>query len=62
MNHTFACISKKKKEKCIVSDPHVSIFSFLFWGAMKQCPIAAKIAVSIGILPSCVLNDILTYM
>ena len=25
--------------------------------AMKRCPIAAKIAGSIGILPCCVLND-----
>ena len=28
---------------------------------MKRCPIAAKIAESIGILPCCVLNNIFTY-
>ena len=46
----------------VASDPRVGIFNFpfppppFFW-AMKQCPTAAKIAGSIGILPYCVLND-----
>ena len=31
-------------------------FSFLFFFAIKQCPIATKIAGSIGILPRCVLQ------
>ena len=39
---------------CIASDLRISIFSFLFF-------IAAKIAVSIGILPCCVLNDFYTW-
>ena len=33
------------------------IFSFFFLVAMKRCPIAAKVAGSIGIRPYCVLND-----
>ena len=33
---------------------------FFFCLAMKRCPIAAKIAGSIGILPCCVLNDFFT--
>ena len=33
---------------------------FFFFFAMKRCPIAAKIAGSIGILPCCVLNDFFT--
>ena len=32
----------------------------LFLCAMKRCPIVAKIAGSIGILPCCVLNDVFT--
>ena len=35
------------------------VFFFLFF-AMKRCPIAAKIAGLIGILPCCVLNDSIT--
>ena len=35
---------------------------FFVFFAMKQCPIAAKIAGSIGILPCCVLIDFITYM
>ena len=41
----------------IASDPHINIFNFLFVFAMKWCPIAAKIAGLIGILPCCVLNN-----
>ena len=32
----------------------------LFFVAMKRCPIAARIAASIGILPCCALNDSFT--
>ena len=46
----------------IVSDPCVGIFSFffflfylIFFWAMKRCPIASKLAGSIGILLCCVL-------
>ena len=58
------CIHKVKKEKNQFSvsghcarrpRPGVSIFNFLsFCLAMKRCPIAAKFAGSIGILPCCV--------
>ena len=37
-----------------------SAFLLLFLGAMKRCPIAAKIAGLIGNLPRCVLNDFFT--
>ena len=43
----------------VASDPRVGIFNlncFVFI-IMKRCPIAAKIAGSIEILPCCVLND-----
>ena len=43
-----------------IHDPSIGIFDFLFF-AMKRYPIAAKIAVSIGILPRCVLNDFFTH-
>ena len=35
----------------------IYLFIYLFIFAMKRCPIEAKIAGSIGILPCCVLND-----
>ena len=38
--------------------PRISICSFLGFPPMKRCPIAAKIAGLIGILPCCVSNDI----
>ena len=41
---------------CIASDPARRHF-YLDFLAMKQCPIAAKIAGLIGILPRCVLSD-----
>ena len=40
-------------------DPCVG--SFYFCIAKKRCPIAAKCAGLIGILPCCVLNDFLTF-
>ena len=40
----------------VTSDLRVSVFSFLFV-AIKRCPIAAKIAGLIGILPCCVSTE-----
>ena len=37
------------------------LVSFFFFCYMKRCPIAAKIAGSLGILPRCVLNDFFTF-
>ena len=46
---------------CVASaDLCIGIFSLLFFFALKRCPIAAKIAGSIGILPCYVLNDFFT--
>ena len=42
---------------CASPQTRMSAFLDYFFGAMKRCPIAAKIAGSIGILPCCVLND-----
>ena len=62
-------ISKTKtKKKSPVSGVHAHNlrtarrhFSILFFFSMKPCPIAAKIAGSIGTLPCCVLNDYFAY-
>ena len=42
---------------CIVNVENKSQLSFKVYFAMKRCPIAAKIAGSIGIMPCCVFND-----
>ena len=66
---TISNIRPKKGLRFLVSarvaaDPHVGIFILYFilfyFFAMKRCPIAAKIAGSIGILPCCALNDFFT--
>ena len=41
----------------VASDSRVGIFSFFFYFTLKRCPVAAKIAGSIGILPCCALNE-----
>ena len=52
----FCCsvyIAKAKTSiQFLVSDPRIGIFNFLFL-AMKRCPIAPKVARSMGILPCC---------
>ena len=40
-----------KSLRFVFLDPGVGIFNFPFYFAMKRCPIAAKIAGLIGILP-----------
>ena len=45
----------------VTSDLSICIFTFLFFVGMKWCPIAAKIAGSMGILPSCVLYHVINH-
>ena len=57
-------LSKKKKKVCdfwsLRASPQTPVSAFFnfffFFYAMKRCPIAVKIAGSIGILPHCVLK------
>ena len=61
-------VFSKAPKKCIVSGLRVHrlrparrhFYYLKFLSAMKRCPIAAKIAGSIGILPCCVLNHLFT--
>ena len=64
-SHFFKAIRPKKKVSSFWSprespQTRASAFLIFFFFAVKRCPIAARIAGSIGILPCCAFNDLFT--